>query len=273
MGVLNVTPDSFSDGGKYLSPDRAVEQAMRMVEEGADFLDIGGESTRPKGGAYGEGADPVPVEEELERVLPVIGKVSSLTDIPISIDTYKATVAVDALSAGAVIVNDISGFHYDPKMPGVVAKAGASAVLMHIKGSPKTMQQSPEYGDLFGEIRAYLSAGLSLGKLAGISQMIVDPGIGFGKTRDHNLRLIAGLSSFGDLGYPLLVGPSRKSFIGDILDLPVNERLEGTLASVVAAVLQGAHIVRVHDVKAVRRAARVADAIREASGTKPGVAP
>jgi dihydropteroate synthase len=267
MGVLNITPDSFSDGGRYFSPERAVEQAARMVDEGADFLDIGGESTRPKGRAYGEGAEPISAEEELKRIIPVIEKLSSLTDIPISVDTYKSGVAREALAAGAVVVNDISGFHFDPAMPDVVARSGASAVLMHMKGTPKTMQQDPEYRDLFGEIRGYLLEGLTLGERAGIRQMIIDPGIGFGKTLEHNLRLIAGLSFFESLGHPLLVGPSRKSFIGTILTLPVDERLEGTLASAVAAVLRGANIVRVHDVKSVRRATQVADAIRQAGHT------
>ncbi len=270
MGVLNITPDSFSDGGRYFSPERAVEQAARMVDEGADFLDIGGESTRPKGRAYGEGAEPISAEEELKRIIPVIEKLSSLTDIPISVDTYKSGVAREALAAGAVVVNDISGFHFDSAMPDVVAGSGASAVLMHMKGTPKTMQQDPEYRDLFGEIRGYLSEGLTLGERAGIRQMIIDPGIGFGKTLEHNLRLIAGLSFFESLGYPLLVGPSRKSFIGNILNLPVDERLEGTLASVVAAVLRGANVVRVHDVKSVRRATQVADAIRQAGNNIPG---
>jgi dihydropteroate synthase len=269
MGVLNVTPDSFSDGGTYVSPERAVEQAIRMVDDGADFLDIGGESTRPKGKAYGDGAEPISAEEELKRILPVIEKVASLTDVPISVDTYKSGVAREALAAGAVVVNDISGFHSDPAMPDVVARAGASAVLMHMRGTPKTMQQNPEYKDLFGEIREYLSEGLALGHQAGIRQLIVDPGIGFGKTLAHNLRLIAGLPLFGSLGYPLLVGPSRKSFIGSILDLPTEERLEGTLASVVAAVLRGANVVRVHDVKAVKRAVQVADAIRQAGNDLP----
>ncbi len=269
MGVLNVTPDSFSDGGRYLSPGSAVEHAIRMVEEGADFLDIGGESTRPKGRAYGDGAEPISVDEELKRIIPVIEKVASLTDIPISVDTYKSGVAREAMAAGAVVVNDISGFHADPAMPDVVAGAGASAVLMHIRGTPKTMQQNPEYVDLFGEIRDYLSEGLSLGQRAGIRQMMIDPGIGFGKTLVHNLRLIAGLSLFASLGYPLLVGTSRKSFIGNILNLPIEERLEGTLASVVAAVFRGANILRVHDVKSVKRAAQVADAIRQETHNVP----
>ncbi len=264
MGVLNVTPDSFSDGGKFMTAGKAVEHAMRMVDEGADFIDIGGESTRPKGTAYGEGAEPVSVGDELARVLPVIEKISALTDIPLSIDTYKAPVAREALRAGAVIVNDISGFRFDPSMPAVVAEYDASAVIMHIKGTPRTMQVNPTYDDLFAEVLAYLREGVELSERYGIAQMIVDPGLGFGKRQQDNLELIAGLSKFGVLARPLLVGPSRKSFIGNILNLPVGERLEGTIAAVVACVLNGANIVRVHDVKEAKRAAMIADAIKNA---------
>ncbi len=266
MGILNVTPDSFSDGGKYVDAPSAVARALAMVAEGADFIDVGGESTRPKGGAYGEGAEPVSAEEEARRVLPVIEKLAGLTDVPISVDTYKSEVARKALGAGAVLVNDISGFRFDPKMPSVVAAARGSAVLMHIRGTPKTMQQNPTYDDLFGEIAAYLEEGLALGRRAGVRQMMVDPGIGFGKSQRDNLRLIAGLSRFTSLGCPVLVGPSRKSFIGNILGLPVDDRAEGTLAAVAACILGGAHVVRVHDVRGAVRAARVADAIRRAAG-------
>lgn len=265
MGVLNVTPDSFSDGGKFLSPARAVDHALRMIGEGADFLDVGGESTRPKGGAYGEGADPIDTAEELRRILPVVEQLAGKTDVPVSVDTYKSEVARRALAAGAVLVNDISGFHFDPEMPGVVAEAGASAVLMHIRGTPKTMQQNPSYADLLGEISDYLRESIRMGESAGVRQMLVDPGLGFGKTVKHNYRLLASLSHFAGLGYPVLVGPSRKSFIGDALQLPVEERLEGTLAAVVAAVLYGASVVRVHDVKETVRAVRVADALKQAS--------
>lgn len=262
MGVLNVTPDSFSDGGRYLDLDAAVRHGLEMIEEGADFLDVGGESTRPKSEAYGEGADSVSPEEEIRRVVPVIEKLARHTSIPISVDTYKAVVADQALQAGALIVNDISGFIFDADMPGVVARHHASAVLMHIKGTPKTMQQNPHYDDLYGEITGTLQRGLDRGTEAGVDQMIVDPGIGFGKRQIDNLHLIAGLSHFKCLGRPILIGPSRKSFIGAILNLPVEERLEGTLAAVVACILNGANIVRVHDVKEARRAALVADAIR-----------
>jgi dihydropteroate synthase len=270
MGVLNVTPDSFSDGGKFFDPGYAVEHALRMVEEGADFIDIGGESTRPKGRSYGEGAVVVDVEEECRRILPVIAGVAAQTDIPISVDTYKASVAREALQAGAVIVNDISGFHFDAEMPKVVAEAGASAVVMHIRGTPKTMQHNPSYADLFGEISSYLREGIEWGVRAGVQQLFVDPGIGFGKTLDHNLRILGGVDQFSDLGYPILLGPSRKSFLGAILDLPADDRLEGTLASITAAVLRGVHVVRVHDVKAVKRTVLVADAIRRASETISG---
>ena len=262
MGVLNVTPDSFSDGGRFLDPSTAVRHGLDMIEAGADFLDVGGESTRPKSQAYGEGADDVPVDEEIRRVIPVIERLARQTSIPISIDTHKATVADQALRAGAVIVNDISGLTFDAGMPHVVANHRASAVLMHIKGTPKTMQQNPHYDDLFGEVLGTLQRSLDRGIAAGVEQLIVDPGIGFGKRQVDNVQLIAGLSRLKQLGYPILIGPSRKSFIGTILDLPIDQRLEGTLAAVVASILNGANIIRVHDVKEARRAALVADAVR-----------
>ncbi len=261
MGILNVTPDSFSDGGRFLNSHQAIDHALRMIDDGADIIDVGGESTRPKSTAYGEGAEKVSADEELRRILPVIEKLSAGTNIPISIDTYKSDVAERALAAGAVIVNDISGFHFDERMPDVIAAAGASAVVMHIKGTPKTMQMSPEYDDLFSEITSYLRTAIERGRAAGIKQIIVDPGLGFGKRQEHNLRLLAGLSRFETLECPILVGPSRKTFIGNILNTGVEDRLEGTLSAIVVAVLQGASIVRVHDVKAVKRAIMVADAI------------
>jgi len=263
MGVLNVTPDSFSDGGKFIGRDAAIEHALRMVEDGADIIDVGGESTRPKSQAYGDGADIVPTDEELHRVIPVIDELVRHTDVPISIDTYKTSVAREALQAGASIVNDISGFTFDQDMPSVVAGAGASAVVMHIQGTPKTMQQNPTYQDLMGEISTFLEESLAKGRRAGIDQMIVDPGIGFGKRLEHNLQLIRQLKSLEALGCPILVGPSRKSFIGAILGLPVNERLEGSLAAAVGCILNGAHIIRVHDVKETKRAALIADAIKQ----------
>ena len=264
MGVLNVTPDSFSDGGRFDTPARAIEHGLRMAEEGADFIDVGGESTRPKSQAYGEGGDPVGEEEELRRVLPVIEGLARRSPVPISIDTYRSRVAREALRAGASIVNDISAFHFDPVMPAVVAEADAAAVLMHIRGTPKTMQSNPVYRDLWGEILAYLQEGIDRARASGVRQLLVDPGIGFGKTAQQNLRLIAELRAMRSLGLPILVGPSRKSFIGEILGLPVAERLEGTLAAVVGAVLNGAHVVRVHDVREAVRAVRVADALKSA---------
>ena len=265
MGILNVTPDSFSDGGKFQSIDLAMHRGLQMVEEGADIIDVGGESTRPRGRSYGEGADNVSMDEELRRVIPVIEKLVMHTDAPISIDTYKSEVARAALSAGATIVNDISGFMFDPAMPRVVAEAGASAVVMHIQGTPKTMQQNPSYTDLMDEVGAYLAGSVEKGRAVGIEQMIIDPGIGFGKRLEHNLQLIAQLDQFATLGCPILVGPSRKSFIGAILDVGVDDRLEGSIAAAVTCVLNGAHIVRVHDVKETKRAVLVADAFRQAT--------
>jgi dihydropteroate synthase len=264
MGVLNVTPDSFSDGGIYRDPDLAVQRGLAMVEEGADFIDVGGESTRPRGALYGLGAEPVSAEEEADRVLPVVSELARLTDVPISIDTYKAVVARQALAAGACIVNDVSGFGLDPAMPVVVADAGASAVVMHMRGTPRTMQRDTLYGDLFGEILRSLEKSLERGRAAGITQLIVDPGIGFGKIGSDNLRLLAGVDRFQQLGVPVLLGPSRKGFIGDILGTPVNDRLEGTLAAAVVCAGRGANILRVHDVRAVKRALLVADAIYHA---------
>lgn len=262
MGVLNVTPDSFSDGGKYLNTEAAVEHAVTMIEEGADIIDIGGQSTRPKGSAYGSGADEVDADEELLRILPVITRLAKLTSVPISVDTYKSGVAKQALDAGAVIVNDISGLTFDKEMAAVVASKGASLILMHIKGTPKTMQDNPVYGNLFGEISDFLSAGIETARKAGVTQIMVDPGIGFGKKVEHNLQLIKDIGRLQGLGCPIVLGASRKSFIGRILDVPIDERLEGSLAAAVAAVLNGVHILRVHDVMETKRAVMVADAIK-----------
>ena len=264
MGILNVTPDSFADGGRYLSPDAAVEHGLRLADEGADIIDIGGESTRPRGGVYGDGASEVDVHQECARILPVIERLCRNTDVPISVDTWKASVAEAALRAGAVMVNDISGFHFDADMPGVVARAGAAAVLMHTPGKPWNMPGKTAYQDLLGDIAAYLAEGLRWGRQAGVAQMVVDPGFGFGKSSEENLRLLQNLGKFLQLGVPVLVGVSRKSFIGTILDLPVEDRLEGSLAAAVVAVVNGARIVRSHDVRATRRALAVADAILHA---------
>jgi dihydropteroate synthase len=266
MGILNVTPDSFSDGGEYLDPQRAVERGLAMAADGADFIDVGGESSRPRGAAYGRGAEPVTAEEEARRVVPVIRDLVRQTDVPVSIDTTKSEVAREALEAGATIVNDISGFAFDSQMPGVIAGAGASVVLMHMRGTPGTMQQQTAYTDLFGEIRDALGAAVAKARKAGIAQIIVDPGIGFAKVLKDNLRLLAGAKEFASLGCPVLVGPSRKAFIGELLGLPVGDRVEGTVGASVAAALFGAHIVRVHDVKPVRRALMIADAISHARG-------
>jgi dihydropteroate synthase len=269
MGVLNVTPDSFSDGGKYLDVENAVRRGVEMAAEGADIIDVGGESTRPRGGAYGEGAASISMQEELDRVMPVIERLRRETDVPLSIDTTKSSIARTALAAGACLVNDISGLRFDPGMAGTIALAGGSVVIMHIRGSPQTMQQHTEYVDLFGEVLGYLREGADIAQRAGIRQIMVDPGIGFGKTTADNYRLVAGIPYFTSLGYPVLVGPSRKAFVGEVTGLPVNDRLEGTLAAVVGAILAGAHVVRVHDVREVRRAALVADSLRRAASTIP----
>ncbi|MFQ6038607.1 MAG: dihydropteroate synthase [Candidatus Aminicenantales bacterium] len=256
MGVLNVTPDSFSDGGLYLKKERAVERGLELAEQGADIVDVGGESTRP-------GSDPIPVEEELRRVIPVIRELRAQTDVLISIDTTKSGVAREALEAGADIINDISAFRFDDRMPLLAAEYGVPVVLMHMKGTPKTMQARPCYEDLFQEIHGFLEERIVKAEAYGISRenIIIDPGIGFGKTVDHNLALLRNLKFLEDLERPILVGVSRKSFIGKILHLPPQERLEGTIASAVVSVLNGAHILRVHDVEAVKRAVEMAEAI------------
>ncbi len=258
MGILNVTPDSFSDGGLFYDPDRAVDHAIKMVEEGADIIDIGGESTRP-------GSDPVPEDEEMRRVIPVITKLSQLIRVPISIDTYKSRVAKAALDAGASIVNDITGLRGDPEMKKVVAEYGVPVVIMHIKGTPKTMQLNPVYEALIPEITDYLREGIMMATEAGIPEelIIIDPGIGFGKTFDHNLEILKNLREFTYLERPILIGPSRKAFIGKILgDVPPGMRLEGTLAAIAIAIFNGANIVRVHDIKEAVRVAKVVDAIK-----------
>jgi dihydropteroate synthase len=255
VGILNVTPDSFSDGGRHFGFDRAIEHAHRMAEEGADIIDIGGESTRP-------GSESVSEEEELRRVVPVIKRLAKELEIPLSIDTYKSRVAEQALAAGASIVNDISGFTADSSMLTVVAQGRATAIVMHMKGTPKTMQQNPSYDNVTLEVAQFLERQVAKARSAGIDQVIVDPGIGFGKNLEQNLQLIRELKILRTIGCPVLVGPSRKSFIGTILDLPVEQRLEGTAAVVTACILNGAELVRVHDVKEMKRVASVADALR-----------
>lgn len=261
MGILNVTPDSFSDGGLYLDKDRAVAQGLRMVEEGADILDIGGESTRP-------GSKPLGLDEELRRVLPVIERLAKETDVPISIDTYKSAVARRAIEAGAEIINDISGLHFDPELARVAAQEDTPIVLMHIRGRPETMQKDIHYDSLFSEIITYLHEAIQRAESAGVDpeQIVVDPGIGFGKTLEHNLLILKYLSEFRVLGKPILLGTSRKSFIGKILDTSPDQRLEGTLSSIAIGILNGAHIIRAHDVLQAKRAIAIADAIRTAKG-------
>jgi dihydropteroate synthase len=256
MGVVNVTPDSFSDGGRYFDPDAAIARGLELAAAGADLLDVGGESTRP-------GATPVALADERARVLPVVGALAADAGVPVSVDTTKAAVAVAALDAGATIVNDVSAGLADPDMLSVVAAARAGYVAMHMRGEPRTMQREPVYGDLIGEIRDELAGALRMAEERGVrpEQLLVDPGIGFGKTVAHNLEILRRLAEFSLLGRPLVIGCSRKSFIGAVSDLPPGERLEGTLAAHVAAVLAGAHVVRVHDVAAHRRALALADAI------------
>jgi dihydropteroate synthase len=257
MGVLNVTPDSFSDGGRFLDHEAAVEHGLRMAEEGADILDVGGESTRP-------GSDPVTLDDEITRVVPVVKRLVAEVDLPISIDTRKADVAAAALEAGASIVNDVSGAR-DPGMYGVVAAGEAGLVLMHMLGEPKTMQTEPRYEDVVAEVRAYLGKRVAAAQAAGIGRerVAIDPGLGFGKTYEHNLTLMREIDSFLDLGVPVVVGPSRKSFIGAALgDVPVERRLEGTAGAVSWLAGRGAHVIRVHDVGPMVKVLRVVDAIR-----------
>jgi dihydropteroate synthase len=257
MGVLNVTPDSFSDGGRFFRFNDAVEQGMRMAEEGADIIDVGGESTRP-------GSDPLPLEEELSRVIPVIDSLSKKTDLPISIDTYKSEVARQALDAGAQMINDISALRFDPQMRKIASQAKVPIALMHIKGTPKNMQRDPSYQDVIGEITGYLKESIGMARDAGIDKekIIIDPGMGFGKRVQDNLNILKNLRKFSILDCPILIGCSRKSFIGRILDLPTQERLEGSLAALAVAVINGANMVRVHDVKESRRVVTLVDAIQ-----------
>ena len=257
MGVLNVTPDSFSDGGRFFERERAVEHGLEMAADGADIVDVGGESTRPY-------AEEIPVQQELDRVLPVIQALARELRIPISIDTVKARVAREALQAGASMINDVSALRFDPEMASLAAEAGVPVVLMHMKGVPRDMQENPVYDDLMGEITGFLKAALDRAVAAGIREekIILDPGIGFGKTFEHNLVILRDLKRFRSLGRPLLVGPSRKAFLGGILDKKAPERETGTMAAVSAALLNGAHMVRVHNVKMAVETAKVIDAIK-----------
>jgi dihydropteroate synthase len=259
MGILNVTPDSFSDGGRYFDPELAVAAGIGMARDGAALIDVGGESTRP-------GSDPVPVAEELDRVVPVIKRLSSEVDVPISIDTRKPEVAARSLEAGASIVNDVTGGS-DPRMFEVVRSSGAGMVLMHMRGDPKTMQQLTDYADVVAEVKAYLTERLEAAQEAGVAfeRLAVDPGLGFAKTTPQSLLLMKDIAAFAGLGRPVVVGPSRKSFVGHVLDTDVTDRAEGTAGAVAWMVAQGAHVVRVHDVKVMARVARMVDAIRNAS--------
>jgi len=260
MGILNVTPDSFSDGGAFLEPERAIEHGLRMVKEGAHLLDVGGESTRP-------GAPPVLADEEIRRVVPVIRELIRRAGVPISIDTVKAPVAAAAIEAGAAIVNDVSGLHRDAGMIEVLRRSGAGCVLMHMRGTPETMRQLTDYTDLIGDILDYFRAALSHAGNAGIEpeRFMLDPGIGFAKTAEQNLELINNLDRFRALGRPVLVGPSRKSFIGKLL--PGTEPAQrgwGTAGAMAGCILRGADVLRVHDIDEMRQVAVVAAAIRDA---------
>jgi dihydropteroate synthase len=258
MGILNVTPDSFSDGGLFFDRSAAIKQALQLVEDGADIIDIGGESTRP-------GSETVPPEEEIRRTIPVIAAIAKEINVPISIDTYKASVAQMALDAGASMVNDISGLRFDPEMTKVVSEYKVPVVVMHIKGKPKDMQIDPVYEALIPEVLDYLKGSIRIALDAGIpdDMIVIDPGIGFGKTFEQNLAIIHNLREFTLLEKPVLVGVSRKAFIGKILgDAPPGQRREGTAAAVAVSILNGVNIIRVHDVKEMARVAKVADAIK-----------
>lgn len=262
MGVVNVTPDSFFDGGRYLEPQLAIAHGLELERQGAAILDVGGESTRP-------GAQPVSMEEELTRVIPVVEGLAAQSKVPVSIDTFKPEVARAAVSSGATLINDITGLRH-PAMVEVAMELGVPVVVMHMLGDPGTMQSLADpasaYGDVVTDIIHWLEERLSAAEEQGLErhQMLVDPGLGFGKTVDQNLELLARLGEFRSLGCPLLVGPSRKSFIGAVLEQPVDQRVEGTLATVVACALEGVEVVRVHDVAPAVRVAKVADAIRHA---------
>lgn len=260
MGIINVTPDSFADGGLRFEPARAIADGLQMVEDGADILDIGGESTRP-------GADSLPEDEELRRVLPVVERLAIESPVPVSIDTYKARVAREALERGAVIVNDVSGLFYDDDLGRVVAEAGAAIVLMHTRGRSRDMYKEAVYSDVIGEVSAELTQAIARADAAGIPRnaIVLDPGLGFGKKAEHTFETIGRLDRLAPLGYPLLVGPSRKSYLKAVVgDRPASDRDWATAAAVTACVLRGAHIVRVHAVREMVDVARVADRIRAA---------
>jgi dihydropteroate synthase len=256
MGILNITPDSFYDGGRYYKIENAMTQALQMIEDGADIIDVGGESTKPF-------SELVSADDELRRVIPVIEKIRSYSDIAISIDTNKARVAQEAHLAGGDIVNDISGFMFDPDMAATVARLNMYAIIMHIKGTPKDMQLNPHYEDVISEIKAFFVERIAFAREHGVNEehIILDPGIGFGKRVEDNLKIIRQLEYFKDLGRPILMGTSMKSFIGHVTDSPLLERVEGTLASVAISVWNGANIVRVHDVKKAKKVVKLVSAV------------
>jgi dihydropteroate synthase len=260
MGVLNITPDSFSDGGHYFQRDLAIEHGLAMAEDGADIIDVGGESTRPY-------AEKVSLHEELDRVIPVIQGLSKELKIPISIDTLKAEVAQEAIAAGASIINDISALRSDPRMISVAAEAGVPVVLMHMKGTPSDMQNNPVYNHLIQEIMDFLNNAANRAVEGGIDEtcIILDPGIGFGKSFDHNLEIIRDLHQFQALGRPIMLGPSNKAFLGHLLDKKADERDTGTMATIAAGVMNGAQIVRVHNVKKTLETVKVIEAIMRGS--------
>ncbi len=256
MGILNVTPDSFSDGGRYLTPEAAIQRARAMADEGADLIDVGGESSRP-------GAESVSEAEELRRILPVVEAVAASVPAPLSIDTTKAEVAKRALAAGAAVINDISAMRFDPAMPRTIAESGAGAILMHMQGTPRTMQESPQYADVVEEVKEFLRMRARAAQDAGIEEerILLDPGIGFGKNREQNLTLLRNLTALAEMGRPLCVGLSRKSFIGAVTGQALADRLPGSLAGAVTAWLLGAQVLRVHDVKETVAALTTAAAI------------
>jgi dihydropteroate synthase len=256
VGVVNVTPDSFFDGGLYFEPARAIDRALALAAEGADIIDIGGESSRP-------GSNPIPAKEEKKRILPVVEVLKQKNSVLISVDTTKAEVAEAALAAGADIINDISAGRFDPRMLPIAARNGAAVILMHMKGTPRTMQIAPHYDDVLGEVKAFLSERLEAAESCGLPResILLDPGIGFGKQIDHNLILLNNLGALAELGRPLVVGISRKSFLGKILKVEAQDRLEGTIAAAVVSILRGASLLRVHDIQAVKQAVAVAEAI------------
>ncbi len=258
MGILNVTPDSFFDGGRYDTEEAAIEYALRMVEEGADIIDVGGESTRPY-------AEEVGLEEELKRVIPVIEKISACSDVFISIDTYKSKVAQAACLAGAQMINDISGLTFDPQMAHIAREMRAQVVIMHTKGTPKNMQKNPYYEDVISEISEFFRKQMDTAIQAGIAEerIILDPGIGFGKRVEDNLRILKMFGEFKKIGRPLLIGTSMKSFIGKVTGSTLEERLEGTLASLAVSIMNGADILRVHDVKSAQKVTKLVHAVME----------